>query len=132
MCLIVLMPPSINIHCDIVSHRTPLRDASLAMSDERDSLRAPNPRGEMLQLVLGILLVVLLLAACIAIPLMVAAWVHPAVGVLVSVLAIVVWVYIGPPPMPGFLNGFVAIQGLVALLVVFVVCIIRTIRLWWT
>lgn len=108
----------------------PLWNASVFMSDDRDSLRNPNPVGETLQLILGIVLVVVLLAACITIPLLVAAWVHPAVGALVAILAMVAWIYIGPPPMPGFLNGIVALNGLFALFAVFVVCVIRAVKLW--
>ncbi len=101
------------------------------MADDRNSLRAPNPTGETLSFVVALILVVLIFAACFTLPLFVASWVHPATGALVAILAMVAWVYLGPPPMPGLVNGIIAIQGLIALFGVFVVCVIRAVRLWW-
>ncbi len=101
------------------------------MADDRRSLRAPNPTGETLRFVIAFILVILIFATCFTLPLLVSSWVHPAVGALAAILAMGVWVYLGPPPMPGLINGIIAINGLIALFGVFVVCVFRAICLWW-
>jgi len=100
------------------------------MTDERDPL-PPNQAGETAQFIFALALAALLFVACCVAPLFAAAWVHPAVGALVAIVAMVVWVYFGPRPSPGFLSGLIAIQGLVALFAIFIVCVIRAIQTWF-
>ncbi|TWU50731.1 hypothetical protein Poly51_40240 [Rubripirellula tenax] len=100
------------------------------MPDDPESLHSTNASRENLQLILFFVIVVLLLGACIAAPLLVAAWVHPAAGVLAAILAMIAWAYLGPPPMPGVLNGIVALTGLAVIFGVLVVCLIKTVSLW--
>jgi|688.fasta_scaffold73441_9 hypothetical protein len=83
------------------------------------------------KIALAIAYVVVLLAFCIALPLIASTWIHPAAGVLVAVGSIIVWMYFGPPPMPGFINGLIAINGLFAIIGTLIVCIARTARLAW-
>lgn len=89
----------------------------------------PDEIAESLRLIFALVLVVVLFAACVSLPLVVMVRVHPAMGALVAVLAMITWVYLGPPPMPGFLNGFLALNGLFALIAIFVRCLIETVSL---
>ena len=100
------------------------------MPDDRESLHGASAARETLHLIFFFVVVVLLLGACIAAPLIVAAWVHPAAGALAAILAMIAWAYLGPPPMPGFLNGIVALSGLAALFGVLIACVIKTVKLW--
>lgn len=72
-----------------------------------------------------------LFAVCISLPIIVEIWLHPIAAVIVSLLMMGVWVYLGPPPMPGFLNGFMAMQGLIAQITVFVIILSHAISSLW-
>lgn len=86
---------------------------------------------ESLKVTLAITYIAILLAICIALPLLTSSWIHPGAGVVVAIVSMVAWRYLGPSPMPGFVNGLVAIQGLLAIIGVLVVCVIRTVTLVW-
>ena len=86
---------------------------------------------EKLQVAFAIAYLAILLAFCLALPLLTSSWIHPGAGVFVAIGSMVAWLRFGPPPMPGFVNGIIAIQGLVAIVVVFFACVVRTVCLAW-
>ena len=66
-----------------------------------------------------------MLVALVGGPLALAAFSYPWVSVAGAAVAVGVWVYFGPRPMPGFLNGIVAVGGLTLLVTMVLVRIIR-------
>jgi len=54
----------------------------------------------------------------------------PWAGFVLSVLALPVWVLLGPPPMPGLLNGLLCVSGCTTLFICAVVAFVRA--LYWT
>lgn len=77
---------------------------------------------------LGLVLCVALIVLLITAPIATSRFVHPWAGVVVAVLALPAWVYLGPRPMPGFLSGLIALNGLFLLLAMLVVAVIRAIH----
>lgn len=76
----------------------------------------------------GLLLCAALILAFIAAPITLSRWGHPWLGVAVAVLALPAWVYLGPRPMPGFLSGLVAVNGLILLLTMLVIAVLRAVH----
>lgn len=74
---------------------------------------------------LGLLLCAVLIIVLVAAPIATSRLVHPWAGVALAVVALPAWVYLGPRPMPGFLNGLFALNGLFLLLAMLVVAVIR-------
>lgn len=76
---------------------------------------------------LELLLVVLLIIGLVAGPLFASRYVHLWAGVAAAILALPVWIYFGPKPMPGFLNGLIAMNGLFLLLCMMILAVLRAI-----
>ena len=77
---------------------------------------------------LGLLLCALLIIVLIAAPIAASRFLHPWAGVAVAVLALPAWLYLGPRPMPGFLNGFVAVNGFLLLVAMLVIAVLRALH----
>ena len=77
---------------------------------------------------LGLLLCAGLFVVLIAAPIATSRLIHPWAGVAVAVLVLPAWIYLGPRPMPGLLNGLLAVGGLFALLGQLVVAAIRALH----
>src|SRR5262245_16101038 len=89
---------------------------------------APEPgsselRETLLDLV-GFILALLLLTACVAAPLEIARMTNPWWGLLAALGSFVAWIGIGPRPMPGLIPGIVALTGCAGILVASFVCLI--------
>jgi hypothetical protein len=84
--------------------------------------------GEVGPLLARLALVVLLAAACVALPLTAAALVSPWVGVTVAFPAFRVWRNLGPPPAPGFLSGILCLCGFAAILGALLACLVLGMR----
>src|SRR4051812_38249411 len=95
------------------------------MSDSERPRRRPasrrNDLPEAVRLPLVLAAVAVLLLGCTAGPLIILGRFGPWFGLLASLAAFPVWVYLGPPPMPGLLNGVVCLSGLAAIAGVFLV-----------
>src|SRR4051794_32900601 len=70
---------------------------------------------EWFQILFLISLALGLFLACFVAPLVVTKYVGPLVGTPMAVAVIPIWLYFGPPPMPGLLNGLISISGLLTL-----------------
>ncbi|TWU13315.1 hypothetical protein CA54_21490 [Symmachiella macrocystis] len=81
-----------------------------------------NKNGMMFNLVL----LVLLFAACIAVPVFASIWIHPVAGAGMAIIALYVWKTF-VPPTPRLLQGFVCLAGMGAILGVLIECTIRAI-----
>ena len=77
---------------------------------------------------LGLLLCAALIVVLIAAPIAASRFVHPWGGVAVAVLALPAWVDLGPRPMPGFLSGLIALNGLFLLLAMLVIAVLRAVH----
>jgi hypothetical protein len=79
---------------------------------------------ETLLALVGLLLALVLLAACLAAPIVTARLVNPWLGLLVSLGSLIAWVWIGPRPMPGFVPGIICLSGCAAIVGTSVACLI--------
>jgi hypothetical protein len=90
--------------------------------------KAPINRRELSECVITLLAVIALLALCTIGPQWLGWHFGPGVGVASSVAALVVWVYIGPRPMPGFLSGIICLSGLATIAGIGISQLIRCIK----
>lgn len=88
-----------------------------------------SPPNERLQFALAIVLVLVILSTCVAVPVVVASQFHPGWGVLAAIFAMVAWTYLGPPPSPGLLNGIVALLGMLLIAGIMVGLLVRVVVL---
>lgn len=88
----------------------------------------PSQLREILLFVFGLVLTLTLFLTCFASPLYVAHAFHPWLGLLTSVIAIFTWLYLGPRPMPGLINGIVCLAGLAGILGTLINCIVLLVR----
>ena len=97
------------------------------MADSVPEQRSSELRETFLALV-GLLLALFLLAACLAAPIATARLVNPWLGLLVSFGSLAAWVWIGPRPMPGFVPGIICLSGCAGIIGTSIVCLIWSIR----
>ena len=86
-----------------------------AMGEDKDS-EDPGEAGKRFQDILAAAAFMLLLLMCLfccTIAGVVSHWFGPAWGLLASVAAVAFWVRVGPPAMPGFLPGCLAMMVLI-------------------
>lgn len=103
------------------------------MTTEQNPPSPPSiPLNERLQIFLTFGLAVLNLAACVVLPLVIASQFHPGWGVLAAIFAMFAWMVLGPPPMPGFLNGIVALLGMLVITGIMFGCLVRAVFLWFS
>lgn len=69
----------------------------------------------------------LILAACVFVPAVACALIHPLLGVILAFGSFWTWAKLGPKPMPGLLPGTVCLLGYAAILAGFLVCVARVI-----
>ena len=100
------------------------------MADQASSTNRYEPAGDRLQFAITLLFIAVLLVACIGIPVWLASSFHPGWGSLAALASSVAWMYLGPPPMPGFFNGIVSVLGIFGIIGVFLGCAGRAIYLW--
>ena len=67
-----------------------------------------DPPDDRLQFTLTLLILALLLSICIGLPVWLALSLHAGWGALTAIAACIAWMYLGPPPMPGLLNGIIS------------------------
>jgi hypothetical protein len=77
---------------------------------------------------LGLVLSAVLILVLIAAPIGASRFVHLWAGVGLAALALPAWVYLGPRPMPGFLSGLLAVNGLFLLLAMLIIAIVRALH----
>ena len=97
------------------------------MDDSVPEQRSSELR-EMLLALVGLLLALLLLAACVAAPIATARLINPWLGLLVSFGSLGTWVWVGPRPMPGFVPGIICLSGCAGIVGTSIVCVIWGIR----
>ena len=78
---------------------------------ERNQPESQEDSRESLALFGTLLGLILLLAFCVLGPYWAGRYFGPAIGVASSVLGLLIWVYLGPRPMPGLVPGFICILG---------------------
>jgi hypothetical protein len=71
----------------------------------------------------GVLLALVFLAACLVAPIATARLVNPWVGLVVSLASLATWVWLGPQPMPGFVSGIVCLSGCAGIIGTIIVCL---------
>ena len=103
-------------------------DETIALADNEPSPTPPSQLREVWLFVLEITLTLAIFLAGFVTPLYVAHAFNPWLGLLTSVVALIAWIYLGPPPMPGLLNGVVCLAGLAGILGTVVNCIVLVIR----
>lgn len=79
---------------------------------------------------LGVCYCLLVILVLTFIPMLVSRGGAPWIGFVLSALALPIWGWIGPPPMPGLLNGALCINGYMMLFSCSVIALIRA--LYWT
>ncbi len=89
------------------------------------------PPNDWLQFILTLGFVVLILSACSVLPIVVASQFHPGWGVLAAIFAMYAWMVLGPPPMPGLLNGVIALLGMFLIAGIMFGCLVRAVTLWF-
>ncbi|MEJ5276836.1 MAG: hypothetical protein WHU94_13085 [Thermogemmata sp.] len=70
----------------------------------------------------------LLAVICVLAPVVAAVLFHPLAGVPTALVSFWVWSRFGAPPMPGFLNGLLALQGYAAIFGSLLACIALMLR----
>ena len=102
------------------------------MPDQESPSNSYDPPDDGLQFALTLLFLAVLLSICIGTPLWLALSFHAGWGALAALASCVVWMYLGPPPMPGLLNGIVSLLGMFSIIGVFLGCAGRAAYLWLT
>ncbi|WP_088253816.1 hypothetical protein [Fimbriiglobus ruber] len=83
---------------------------------------------EILAFTVYLSLIFLFIVACALASVSASILVSPWLGVVVSIGSFWVWAKLGPPPMPGFLNGLLCIWGFAALSATFLFCVALVLR----
>jgi len=100
------------------------------MADSESPTNPCDPPDDRLQTTLTLLFLAVLLSVCIGVPIWLASSHHPGWGALAALASAMEWMYLGPPPMPGFLNGIVCLLGMSSIVGVFIGCASRACYLW--
>lgn len=83
----------------------------------------PSFAREMIEIVGQLALTLVVIVALALAPILVSLLLNKWAGVPVAIGAFWVWSRIGPPPMPGFINGALCVAGYEAILGSLIVCI---------
>lgn len=93
------------------------------MNVEDDSDPVESPGEGLLSFAGAILGVLVLIGLCVGVPVLAAKFVHPLIGVSLTIASFLVWARFGPQPVPGFLNGIVCLWGFAAILGTAIACL---------
>jgi hypothetical protein len=100
-------------------------------NDVRSPKEPPWDWSAWLSPIIALIAIAILFFVCVSLSFMAAIWLHPAAGLVVALIMMVVWVYVGPPPRSGFLVDLIMMQGMIAILGVFLSMVWMTIARFW-
>jgi hypothetical protein len=86
------------------------------MNQSQNSNESGESWNEILLAFTALFLCALIMVVLIFVPILAGRSWHPWIGVGLSIAALPAWLYLGPPPSPGFGSGVLCISGMFLLL----------------